>query len=133
ASGGAGGGAGAARNRGARVRPLREGGLVQGGQGARQRRYWAARTDRTGALAESVAGRAGLTHDLLRAAGVPVAEGNAGPTCRLLVVGDRVVAAARSQPGDGPGDVRHEDVTDLVHPEVAARAVDAARVVGLDV
>jgi cyanophycin synthetase len=47
---------------------------------------------------------------------------------RLLVVGDRVVAAVRRETGRSP-----VDVTQSIHPQVAARAVDAARVVGLDV
>jgi cyanophycin synthetase len=46
---------------------------------------------------------------------------------RLLVVGERVVAAARRMPS-GPIDVLHQ-----IHPDVAARAVEAARAVGLDV
>jgi cyanophycin synthetase len=52
----------------------------------------------------------------------------AGPTWRLLVVGDRLVAAVRREDAG-----RGIDATDRVHPEVAARAVEAARVIGLDV
>ncbi len=55
-----------------------------------------------------------------------------GSDYRLLVVGDRVVAAARRDAGRGPG-ATGADVTDSVHPDVAARAVDAARAVGLEV
>jgi cyanophycin synthetase len=55
-----------------------------------------------------------------------------GGDYRLLVVGDRVVAAARRDAGRGPG-ATGADVTDGVHPDVAARAVDAARAVGLEV
>jgi cyanophycin synthetase len=55
-----------------------------------------------------------------------------GGDYRLLVVGDRVVAAARRDAGRGPG-ATGTDVTDRIHPDLAARAVDAARAVGLEV
>jgi cyanophycin synthetase len=48
-----------------------------------------------------------------------------GNTYSLLLIGDRVVAATDLSTG--------QDVTDLVHAEVAARAAEAAGVVGLDV
>jgi cyanophycin synthetase len=244
------------------VRRLNEGSLVQFGHGARQRRILAAETDRTGAIAESIAQDKELTRTLLRAVGVPVPEGRPvvdaedawsaaleighpvvvkpqygsqgrgvttnlttraqvvaafaaareeghsilverfapGDDYRLLVVGGEVVAAARREPaqvvGDGVSTIRHlvdvvnrdprrsddhatslskikleaialatlgeqgftpdsvpaagqavlirrnanlstggtaTDVTDRVHPDVAQRAVEAARVVGLDV
>jgi cyanophycin synthetase len=163
-------------------------GLVQLGQGGRQHRLLAGRTDRTGALAESIAQDAEVIQALLRAAGVPVPEGRAvtsaedawaiaqdlgvpvvvtrrygerrpfgtdlttqdevveayqaaadetssirmerrpcGAEWRLLVVGGRVVAAIRREPG--PSFV---DVTDQVHAEVADRAVLAAAAIGLD-
>jgi cyanophycin synthetase len=244
------------------VRRLTEGSLVRLGQGAKQRRILAAETDRTGAIAETIAQDKELTRSLLAESGVPVADGRtvsdaadawrfaeslgapvavkprygnqgrgvsvnlttreeieraweiarqhgepvvverfvAGFDHRLLVVGGAVVAAARRHPpqvtGDGAATVRQlvarvnddprrcgdhssalsavpiddvaaavlaeqgldpdsvpaagrvvllrkngnlstggtaEDVTDAVHPEVAARAVEAARIVGLDV
>jgi cyanophycin synthetase len=239
-----------------RLIPL--GSLVQLGQGSRQRRIRTAETDRTGAIAESIAQDKDLTKDLLRAVGVPVPEGRpvvdaddaweaareiGGPVVvkpragnhgravstdlsgrepvqdafraaaaeggevlverfapgaehRLLVVGGRVVAAVRGNPAQVVGDGRQTiallieeqlncdprrgddsgcplskveidppvrlllqqqgvtpdsvppagtrvliqrngnlaiDVTDQVHPEVAARAVEAAGVVGLDI
>jgi cyanophycin synthetase len=252
----------AAVDRGIPWRRLNEGSLVRLGQGAKQRRIIAAETDRTGAVAESIAQDKDLTRALLAEAGIPVPEGRpvkdaadaclvateiAGPVVvkprygnqgrgvsvnlttteeierawafarqhgdevvverfipggdhRLLVVGGAVVAAARRHPpqvtGDGAATVeqlvarvnddprrcgdhatalspvvidavtmavlaeqglspasvpeagrtvplRHsanlstggtaEDVTDRVHPDVAARAVEAARVVGLDI
>jgi cyanophycin synthetase len=252
----------AAVARGIPVRRLTEGSLVRLGQGASQRRIMAAETDRTGAIAETIAQDKDLTRGLLAEAGVPVAEGrsvaDAAEACRvagelgapvavkprygnqgrgvsinltaredieraweiarqqgepvvverfvpggdhrLLVVGGKVVAAARRHPpqvvGDGVATVAElvarvnedprrcgdhacslspvplddvavgvlaeqglavdgvpeagrvvllrkngnlstggtaEDVTDRVHPEVAARAVEAARIVGLDV
>jgi cyanophycin synthetase len=119
----------AARRRRIPVFRLGDGILLQLGHGARQRRLLGAQTDRGSALAESIASDAELTRDLLRSVGVPVPgdEPPAGAAWRLLVVGHRVVAALRRDPA---GDV---DATDQVHPEVAARAVEAARMIGLDV
>ncbi|HEY0462903.1 MAG TPA: Mur ligase family protein, partial [Polyangiaceae bacterium] len=51
------------------------GSLVQFGQGARQRRIWAAETDRTSAVAESIAQDKELTKSLLDAVGIPVPKG----------------------------------------------------------
>jgi len=252
----------AAAARGIPARRLNDGSLVRLGLGAKQRRIVAAETDRTGAVAESIAQDKELTRTLLAEAGIPVPEGRpvsdpgdawvvaeeigapvvvkprygnqgrgvsvnlstrselekawrvaheqdtsvvverfvTGGDYRLLVVGGKVVAATRRRPptvtGDGvltvgrlvarvnedprrTGDhatslspmvidevaravlsdqgltadsvpeagrvvlLRQnanlstggssEDVTDLVHPDVAARAVEAARIVGLDV
>ncbi|MFM8803665.1 MAG: cyanophycin synthetase, partial [Planctomycetia bacterium] len=251
----------AAVARGIPARRLTDGSLVRLGIGAKQRRSIAAETDRTGAVAESIAQDKELTRTLLAEAGIPVPEGRpvvdaadawavaeeigapvvvkprygnqgrgvsvdlstreevekawsvareestvvverfvAGGDYRVLVVGGKVVAAARRHPptvvGDGRSTVRQlvervnedprrccdhagalspvridevalavlaeqglapesvpaadhtvllrqnanlstggtsEDVTDVVHPEVAARAVEAARIVGLDV
>jgi len=236
--------------------------LVQLGYGSRQRRINAAETDRTGAVAEAIASDKQLTRKLLKAVGVPVADGRTvsdaadawaaaeeiggavvvkpldanhgrgvatnlttreqvvaayevakeegsavvveqyipGDDYRFLVVGNRLVAAARREPaqviGNGVNTVRElvdevnkdplrsdghatvlsrirldstalavvaeqgfdpdsvvpagvkvlirrngnlstggtaTDVTDEVHPEVARRAVDAVRMVGLDI
>jgi cyanophycin synthetase len=252
----------AATARGVPHRRLTEGSLVQFGWGSRQRRIRAAETDRSSAIAESIAQDKELTKRLLRAAGVPVPLGrpvdNAVDACvaaaeiggsvvvkprdgnqgkgvavnirtpeqitaayaaaseissdilvesylsghdfRMLVVGDRLVAAARRDPpqvfGDGAHTVRQlvdqvnsdprrgdghatsltkirfddialarlaeqgytaesiptkgarvvlrnnanlstggtaTDVTDDVHPDMAACAVAAAQMVGLDV
>ncbi len=188
----------AARKRKIPVRMLSDNGLLQLGYGARQRRIRAPRTDRTSALAESIARDGALTRSLLRAAGVPVPDGRRatspddaraaaedlglpvtvryrdgspipglsrplttfedvaaafqaadrrallveraahGPQWRLLVVGDRLAAACRLSPpaeanGHPAGRCAAIDVTDRVHPAVAAHAVEAARVVGLDV
>lgn len=251
-----------ARARGIPFRRLNQDNLIQLGHGARQRRIMTAETDRTGAVAQSIAQDKELTRSLLEAVGVPVpegrlvesaedawsaaeeiegpvvvkprdgnhgrgvftnlskreeieaayasalAEGNGvlvesyspGADHRLLVVGGRMVAAALREPahvvGDGVSsiealvaranldplrgdgfvtplkaialdDVAREvlseqgltftsvppsgtrvlvgrkinyffggtstDVTERVHPTIAAQAVDAARVVGLDV
>jgi cyanophycin synthetase len=119
----------AARRRRIPVRRLGSDGLLQLGHGARQRRLLVPQTDRGSTLAASIAADSDLTRSLLRDVSVPV-PGDAppaGPTWRLLVVGRRVVAAVRRDEG-GP-----VDVTDQVHPDVAVRAVEAARVVGLDV
>lgn len=252
----------AAKARNIPSRRLNSGSLVQLGLGCRQRRILTAETDRTSAIAESIAQDKDLTRTLLRSVGVPVPDGrpvrdaddawlaaqeigapvvvkprygnqgrgvatnlstreqvvagfaNAleqgdevvveryapGADYRVLVVGGRVVAASRREPaqviGDGrstiarlveevnkdprradhhatalsrivldpialsvlreqgydpesvPADgvrvlIRRNanlstggtaaDVTDEVHPDVAARSVDAARVIGLDI
>ena len=65
----------AARARGIPVRRLNTGSLVQLGQGVRQHRICAAETDRTGAIAETIACDKELTKRLLRAVGVPVPAG----------------------------------------------------------
>ena len=252
----------AAAARGIPARRMTDGSLVQFGLGSRRRRIWAAETDRTSAIGESIAQDKDLTKSLLSAIGVPVPEGRVCTTAeqaweaaqsiglpvaikprkgnqgkgvstaldsreaivtaheiavtydgetiverhlygsdhRLLVIGDRLVAAARREPpsvtGDGQSTISQlvarenenplrgdghstslsklrldeiglehlaelglspesvpprgqlislrrnanlstggsaTDVTDSVHPEVAARAVEAARMVGLDV
>lgn len=252
----------AALARGIPVRRLNAGSLVQLGFGAKQRRILASETDRTSAIAESIAQDKDLTRSLLRAIGVPVPEGRPvenpddavaaaeaigypvvvkpqygnqgrgvatnlrsrdevlaaykaatleeltivvekfalGDDYRLLVVGDRLVAAARREPAHVIGDGVHTikeliaivnldprrgedhatslskipldeisltvvssqgytpqsipergarvlirrnanlstggtaaDVTDKVHPLVVARAIDAAKMIGLDV
>lgn len=244
------------------IRRLNEGSLVQFGWGCRQHRILAAETERTSAIAESIAQDKELTKMLLDAAGVPVPHGRPaespedaweaaletgvpvvvkprhgskgrgvavdlanreqvmtayvaasqvtrevlverfipGQDFRLLVIGGNMVAAARREPpqvvGDGRRTIRElveevnqdprrsdghatsltriqlddiglaflaesgktpesvpaagekvllrgnanlstggtaTDVTDQVHPAVAACAVDAARVVGLDI
>ena len=65
----------AARQRGIPTRRLNTGSLVQLGHGVRQHRICAAETDRTGAIAETIACDKELTKRLLRAVGVPVPEG----------------------------------------------------------
>jgi cyanophycin synthetase len=251
-----------ALNRNIPYRRLTDGSLVQFGWGSKQRRIQAAETDRSGAIAESIAQDKELTKSLLAAAGVQVPDGRCafsaedawkvaceidGPVVlkprdgsqgkgvavniqgrdqieaayaaasaygseviveryfpghdfRLLVVGDRLVAAARRDPpqviGDGERSIAQlveqinadplrgeghgssltrirldeialatmaaqnydadsipekgvlvtlrnnanlstggtaTDVTDHVHPELAASAVAAAQMVGLDV
>jgi cyanophycin synthetase len=236
--------------------------LVQIGYGSKQRRIIAAETDRTSAVAESIAQDKQLTRTLLKAAGVPVPEGRpvtdaedawraaqelrgpvvvkpldgnhgrgvatnlttreqvfaayevaitessrvlveryiSGDDYRFLVINNQLVAAAHREPahviGDGRSTIRElveevnrdprrsdghgtvlsfikldptalavlsehgytpdsvpsvgtkviirrnanlstggtaTDVTDQVHPEVARRAVDAVRMVGLDI
>ncbi len=54
---------------------LNDGNLVQLGYGAKSRRIWTAETDRTSAIAESIAGDKDLTKTLLATCGVPVPEG----------------------------------------------------------
>jgi len=168
----------AAEARGIATRRLTDGSLVMLGYGSRQRRIWAAETDRTSAIAESIAQDKELTKSLLRAVGVPVPEGrpveNAeeawtaaqeigvpvvvkprkgnqgrgvsvrlttreavmaafeiavaqdgevmverqveGSDYRLLVIGGRLIAAARRQPPSVVGDGKHT-ITELVEIE----------------
>lgn len=54
---------------------LTDGNLVQLGYGNRQRRVWTAETDRTSAIAETIASDKDLTKSLLIPCGVPVPEG----------------------------------------------------------
>ncbi|MCX7185249.1 MAG: cyanophycin synthetase [Nitrosospira sp.] len=252
----------AAVARGIPYRRLTEGSMVQFGWGSRQRRIQASETDRTSAVAESIAQDKELTKMLLHAAGIPVPAGRpaasaadawaaaceiggpvvvkpqdgnqgkgvavnltnreqvetayaiaaeisdevlveryiSGHDYRMLVIGNRLVAAARREPpqvlGDGVHSVRQlvdqvnsdprrgkdhvtaltridfdeialahlatqnltaasipakdvrvilrnnanlstggtaTDVTDEVHPELAARVVAAAQMIGLDI
>ncbi|MGZ3461170.1 MAG: cyanophycin synthetase, partial [Archangium sp.] len=69
----------AAEARGIPTRRLNAGSLVQLGQGVKQHRIWTAETDGTSAIAESIAQDKELTKQLLRAAGVPVPEGQVVP------------------------------------------------------
>lgn len=76
----------AAEARGIPARRLNAGSLVQLGQGIKQRRIWTAETDRTSAIAESIAQDKELTKTLLRSGGIPVPEGrfvtDADDACR---------------------------------------------------
>jgi cyanophycin synthetase len=65
----------AAAARGIPLRRLTSGSLVQFGWGSKQRRIQAAETDRSSAIAESIAQDKELTKNLLRSAGVPVPGG----------------------------------------------------------
>ena len=102
--------------------------LVQLGQGVKQRRIRGAETDRTGAIAGSIASDPALVVELLQAAGIPAGsrrEHAEGTEYRLLVVDGRMVAAC--------DDKDAKDVTDFVHTDVALRAVEAAQAVGLNI
>jgi len=57
------------------VAPLEHGNLVLFGFGARQRRIWTAETDRTSAIAESIAQDKDLAKEMLVRYGIPVPEG----------------------------------------------------------
>src|SRR5260221_5081690 len=65
----------AAKARGIPTRRLNEGSLIQLGWGSKQRRILAYETDRTTAMAESIAQDKELTRSLLHSIGVPVPEG----------------------------------------------------------
>ncbi len=170
----------AVRARGIPLRRMNTNSLVVFGHGRWQRRIQAAETDRTGAIAESIAQDKELTREFLRAAGVPVPFGRAvadaedawqaareigtpvvvkprdgnqgrgvavnlntrkqvtaayeaakqesdsvlvekfasGHDYRLLVVGERVVAAARREPAKVVGDGVHT-INQLIERENA--------------
>jgi cyanophycin synthetase len=65
----------AATERGIPSIRLTEGNLVQLGYGARSRRIWTAESDRTSAIAETIASNKDLTKRLLASCGVPTPEG----------------------------------------------------------
>jgi cyanophycin synthetase len=65
----------AATERGIPSIRLTDGNLVQLGYGARSRRIWTAESDRTSAIAESIASNKDLTKRLLASCGVPIPEG----------------------------------------------------------
>lgn len=122
-----------AKDRGIPAIRLSDNDLVQLGYGSLQRRIWAARTERTGAIADGITRRSELTARLLESCCLPVVDpdDDVDPDAkphRLLVVGDRLVAAARLNNGAAA-----IDVTDQAHPESAASACLAARVLGLDI
>jgi cyanophycin synthetase len=130
-----------AKDRGIPAIRLSADNLVQLGYGSRQRRIWAAETDRTCAIAVDITRSPELSRRLLKSCGLPVADPDdpqaefCGQPHRLLVVGGKLVAAARMD-ADGdpntPGPAT-ADVTERVHPATAAAACLAARVVGLDI
>jgi cyanophycin synthetase len=118
------------------------GDVVQLGHGLHARRIRGAMTDRTSAIAETIARDRELTASLLRSAGLPVLEGaeheGAGSasqngcegaalvSAHALVVGRKVVAAATRNGSP-------QELPQPLHPRWAQIAVDAARVVGLDI
>lgn len=65
----------AAAIRGIPFQRLNQGSLIQLGEGAHQRRIWTAETDRTSAIAESIASDKQLTRSLLAAVGIQVPQG----------------------------------------------------------
>ena len=85
----------AATARGIPYRRLTSGSLVQFGWGSRQRRIQAAETDRTSAIAESIAQDKELTKKLLDAAGVPVPDRPPGRRMRRTPGAPPARSAAR--------------------------------------
>ena len=99
--------------------------LVQFGYGSRQRRINAAETDRTGAVAEAIASDKQLTRKLLKAVGVPVADGR--------VVADAEDAWVAAEELEGPVVVKPLDgnhgrgvATNLTTREQVMAAYDVA-------
>ena len=70
------------------VVPLSQGNLVILGHGTRQRRIWTAETDRTSAIAESIASDKHLAKELIAPCGIPVPDG------QLVRSADAAVIAA---------------------------------------
>ena len=123
----------AAKSRGIPARRLAHN-VLQLGYGARQRRLQGSTTDRS-AAAQPTATERDLLRTLLACVGVTCTdEPAAGQHYRMLVAGRRVLAALAWQPGrdDNGGGPTVTDVSHLIHPELCARAVDCARVLGLE-
>lgn len=109
--------------------------LIQLGYGSRQRRIWAAQSDRTSAIAQGIARDPELSTRLLESCGLPVVnpdeekqEAEKRGRYRLLVLGGNMVAAALMHE-----DGNSADVTQHVHPATASMACLATRVIGLDI
>ena len=83
-------------------RRLTEGSMVQFGWGSKQRRIQAAETDRTSAVAESIAQDKELTKRLLQSAGVPVPDGRPVDNADdAWVAAQEIGAAVVVKPQDG--------------------------------
>ena len=123
----------AARRRDVPVRYLGSG-LLQLGYGVRQVRIQGTRSERLGAVAQWITGERDLMEDLLASTGLACTEApEIGPHYRLLVAGGRVIAGIHWRPAAGNNPARASDVGGLIHPEVRARALDAARALGLGI
>lgn len=128
-----------ARDRGIPVRQLDDAGTLQLGYGARQRRIRGTITDRSPDLAANLARQESTLRLFLQTAGVPMADDTLpeGNRYHLLVVCGQVVAVAQvvaaSQPGEANRSSGWIDVTAQVHRDVAERAIEATRILGLDV
>ena len=116
------------------VVPLSQGNLVILGHGSRQRRIWTAETDRTSAIAESIASDKDLAKQLIAPCGIPVPQG------QLIRHADAAVAAAEDigypvvvKPGEASrGEAVFLNLTDAAAVRVAfaaAREVDATVIV----
>ncbi len=116
------------------VVPLSQGNLVILGHGTRQRRIWTAETDRTSAIAESIASDKDLAKQLIAPCGIPVPEG------QLIRTADAAVAAAEEigypvvvKPGEASrGEAVFLDLADAAAVRVAfaaAREVDSTVIV----
>jgi len=122
----------AARARGIPARRLNSESLVMLGHGARQRRILTAETDRTGAIAQTIAQDKELTRSLLTVVGVPVPEG------RPVASSDDAWAAAQEIGGAvvvKPRDANHARgvATNLTTREQVCAAYAAALKEGTDV
>ena len=122
----------AATARGIPARRLNSESLVMLGQGARQRRILTAETDRTGAIAQTIAQDKELTRELLAVVGVPV------PAGRAVESAEDAWAAAQELDGAvvvKPRDANHARgvATNLTSREQVHAAFAAALKEGTDV
>lgn len=115
----------AAHDRNIPYRRLNMGSLVVLGHGNKQRRIWTAETDRTSAIAESIAQDKQLTKRMLHAVGVPTPEGRT-----VTSADDAAIAAAEigCEVVVKPLDGNHGRgvVTQLTQPEEIRRAYEVA-------
>lgn len=120
-----------ARDRDIPALQLNDAGVIQLGYGHKQRRLCGLTTDRTPQVAQQITQDPKLVATLLQSIQVNAQGEIRGAMHHLLVVDGHVVAAVRLGEGDGAEQVT--DVTNLVHAEIVRHAVDAARIVGLDI
>jgi cyanophycin synthetase len=140
----------AAHQRGVPTFWLDDHSLVQLGHGARQKRIHGARTERTSTVAEALSANTRRARRLLYNCGIMVADADevAGlPRYQALVIGRQIYAVVAvhltpsAQEGAAPAPASQAqpslppvtDVTELIAPEVNARLVEAASILGLEV
>jgi len=116
----------AARAKGVPVLRLPTDQYQQLGWGARQRRFMSNMSDRTSAIAETIAGQSETTRSLLQSVGVGFAESGEA-VFSLLVIGGQLVLGVRYEAD------QLREVTDSLSSLWVRQAIDAVRAVGLDI
>lgn len=117
----------AARERHIPVMRLNQQGVIQLGYGRQQRRLFGTITDHHSALTEQIVADRELKEELLRSVQVFDRDQLQGDLHHLLVVGKQVVAAVRWSNGEAI------DVSAQVAADIAKKAVDSAKILGLDI